>query len=161
MFVAAAPGFETLGDAVVRGLAELGAGAALDATGADDPVLAAEANRYAADLFLAFRARRRSRAAVAATSSRAASGPRRATRWPRRSARSWRRSSEATRGIAGRAYAVLRETRMAAVICEPVAQADVDAMRAWSSAAPTSPRRWSAASAAASSSPPTENDAAD
>ena len=33
----------------------LGADAALDATGADDPVLAAEANRYAADLFLAFR----------------------------------------------------------------------------------------------------------
>ena len=32
--------------------------------------------------------------------------------------------------VAGRAYAVLRETRMAAVICEPVAQVDVDGMRA-------------------------------
>jgi len=31
--------------------------------------------------------------------------------------------------VAGRTYAVLRETRMAAVICEPVAQGDVDAMR--------------------------------
>ena len=33
-------------------------------------------------------------------------------------------------GTSGRTYAVLRETRMAAVICEPVAQVDVDAMRA-------------------------------
>ena len=76
VFVAAAPGFETLADAVVRGLAELGAGAVLDASGADDPVLAAEANRYAADLFLALPRRRRARAAGAATSSRAASAPR-------------------------------------------------------------------------------------
>ena len=30
---------------------------------------------------------------------------------------------------AGRTYAVLRETRMAAVICEPVAAEDVGAMR--------------------------------
>ena len=56
VFVAAAPGFETLARTVVRELDEIGAGAALDATGADDPILAAEANRYAADLFLAFRA---------------------------------------------------------------------------------------------------------
>ncbi len=33
VFVAAAPGFETLANLVVRGLVELGAGAALDATG--------------------------------------------------------------------------------------------------------------------------------
>jgi hypothetical protein len=32
--------------------------------------------------------------------------------------------------IIGRTYAVLRETRMAAVICEPVAQVDVAATRA-------------------------------
>jgi N-acetylmuramoyl-L-alanine amidase len=129
VFVAAAPGFETLAGAVVRGLAELGAGAALDATGADDPVLAAEANRYAADLFLAFRpgdapgcrcsyfssGRFRSEAgyAVAEAVSEELSPI---------------LGGEAC--VAGRAYAVLRETRMAAVICEPVAQADVEGMRA-------------------------------
>ena len=106
-----------------------GAGAALDATGADDPVLAAEANRYAADLFLAFRpgdtpgcrcsyfesGRFRSEAghAVAEAVSEELSPI---------------LGSEAD--VAGRAYAVLRETRMAAVICEPVAAADVDGMRA-------------------------------
>ena len=129
VFVAAAPGFETLAGAVVRELAELGAGAALDATGADDPVLAAEANRYAADLFLAFRpgdapgcrcsyfesGRFRSEAGHAVAEAV---------------------SAELTpilggdACIAGRTYTVLRETRMAAVICEPVAQADVDGMRA-------------------------------
>ena len=56
VFVAAAPGFETLARTVVRELNEIGAGAALDATGATDPILAAEANRYTAHLFLAFRA---------------------------------------------------------------------------------------------------------
>ena len=124
MFVAAAPGFETLANLVVRGLVELGAGAALDATGADDPVLAAEANRYAADLFLAFRAgdapgcrcsyyesgRFRSEAGHAVADA---------------VSRSWRRSSAASPAWPGRTYAVLRETRMAAVICEPVAADDV------------------------------------
>jgi N-acetylmuramoyl-L-alanine amidase len=129
VFVAAAPGFETLAGAVVRELAELGAGAALDASGADDPILAAEANRYAADLFLAFRpgdgpgcrcsyyssGRFRSEAghAVAEAVSEELSPI---------------LGGDAC--IAGRAYAVLRETRMAAVICEPVAQSDVDGMRA-------------------------------
>ncbi len=129
VFVAAAPGFETLAGAVVRELAELGAGAALDATGADDPVLAAEANRYAADLFLAFRpgdapgcrcsyfesGRFRSEAGHAVAEAVSAElSP----------------ILGEDSSIAGRAYAVLRETRMAAVICEPVAQADVDGMRA-------------------------------
>ena len=59
VFVAATPGFETLGDAVCRGLAEVGAGALLDTTGADDRTIAAEANRFAADLFLARPPRRR------------------------------------------------------------------------------------------------------
>jgi N-acetylmuramoyl-L-alanine amidase len=124
VFVAAAPGFETLANLVVRGLVDLGAGAALDASGADDPVLAAEANRYAADLFLAFRAgdvagcrcsyyesgRFRSEAgrAVADAVSRELAPI---------------LGGEA--GAVGRTYAVLRETRMAAVICEPVAAEDV------------------------------------
>jgi N-acetylmuramoyl-L-alanine amidase len=128
VFVAAAPGFERLAGTVVRELNEAGAGAALDATGATDPVLAAEANRYAAHLFLAFRAgdapgcrcsyyesgRFRSEAGYAVADAVS------------------RELAPILGGepcVAGRTYAVLRETRMAAVICEPVALADVEAMR--------------------------------
>jgi N-acetylmuramoyl-L-alanine amidase len=128
VFVAAAPGFETLARTVVRELNEIGAGAALDATGATDPILAAEANRYTAHLFLAFRAgdapgcrcsyyesgRFRSEAGYAVADAVS------------------RELAPILGGepcVAGRTYAVLRETRMAAVICEPVAQGDVDAMR--------------------------------
>ena len=99
----------------------------LDASGADDSVLAAEANRYAADLFLAFRAGD----APGCRCSYYESG---------------RFRSEAGHAVAeavsaelapllggdacvsGRTYAVLRETRMAAVICEPVAADDVASM---------------------------------
>jgi N-acetylmuramoyl-L-alanine amidase len=129
VFVASSPGFEALAGAVVHELLEVGAAAALDASGAADSVLAAEANRYAADLFLAFRpgdapgcrcsyfesGRFRSEAghavaeAVSAELAPVLGGD---------------------ASVTGRAYAVLRETRMAAVICEPVAQVDVDAMRA-------------------------------
>jgi hypothetical protein len=129
VFVASAPGFETLAGAVVHELLAVGAAAALDASGATDPVLAAEANRYAADLFLAFRPGD----APGCRCSYFESG---------------RFRSEAGHAVAqavsaelavllggdpciiGRTYAVLRETRMAAVICEPVAQLDVEAMRA-------------------------------
>jgi N-acetylmuramoyl-L-alanine amidase len=128
VFLAAAPGFETLARSVVRELNELGAGAALDATGATDPILAAEANRYTAHLFLAFRAgdapgcrcsyyesgRFRSEAGFAVADAVS------------------RELAPILGGepcVAGRTYAVLRETRMAAVICEPVAQGDVEAMR--------------------------------
>ncbi len=91
-------------------------------------MLAAEANRYAADLFLAFRAGD----ASGCRCSYYESG---------------RFRSEAGHAVAdavsrelapilggepcalGRTYAVLRETRMAAVICEPVAAEDVGGMR--------------------------------
>jgi N-acetylmuramoyl-L-alanine amidase len=129
VFVAAAPGFETLASVVVRELAELGAGAALDATGADDPVLAAEANRYAADLFLAFRAGD----APGCRCSYFASGRFRSEGGYAVAEAVSQELAPILGGdpcAAGRTYAVLRETRMAAVICEPVAQADIDAMRA-------------------------------
>jgi N-acetylmuramoyl-L-alanine amidase len=127
VFVAATPGFETLAGAVVRELLEAGAAAALDVSGASDSVLAAEANRYTADLFLAFRAGD----AAECRCSYFESG---------------RFRSEAGHAVAeavsaelaallggepcttGRMYAVLRETRMAAVICEPVAADDVASM---------------------------------
>ena len=46
--------------------------------------------------------------------------------------------------VARRAYPVLRETRMAAVVCELVADGDVDAVAAVvAPVAATSPARWS------------------
>jgi N-acetylmuramoyl-L-alanine amidase len=128
VFVAAAPEFESLAHLVVRGLVELGAAAALDAGSTDDHELAGEANRYDADLFLAFRVGD----SPGCRCSYYESG---------------RFRSEAGRAVAqavseqlvgvlggepcasGRTYIVLRETRMAAVICEPVAPADVESMR--------------------------------
>ncbi len=82
VFVAAAPGFETLANLVVRGLVEKPRpGAALDAQRRRQMtrVLAAEANRYAADLFLAFRVGDGPWAVAAATTSRVGSAPRPAT----------------------------------------------------------------------------------
>src|SRR6266511_1301262 len=57
VFLTAAPGFEALGDAVCRGLAEAGAGALLDSAGSDDSTTAIAANEFGAALFLALRAR--------------------------------------------------------------------------------------------------------
>lgn len=127
VFVAAAPGFETLANLVVRELVDLGATATLDATGAVDHVLAAEANRYSADLFLAFR----SADSPGCRCCYFASG-----RF--RSEAGFAVADAVSRELApifdgqpctsGRTYDVLRETRMAAVICEPVAASDLEAM---------------------------------
>ncbi len=128
VFVAASPGFDALASAVVHGLGEAGAATALDTSGADDASLAAEANRYRAELFLAFRAgdtpgcrclfyasdRFRSETGFAVASAVA-----------ERLTPVLGRTADAC----GKSYAVLRETRMAAVLCEPVAEGDVDAMR--------------------------------
>jgi N-acetylmuramoyl-L-alanine amidase len=82
VFVAAAPGFDALAALVVHGLAEAGAATVLDVSGADDSEIAAAANRYEADLFLAFRT---GDALGAATiSPRAASARKPATRSPLR-----------------------------------------------------------------------------
>ena len=125
-----------------RELVESGAGAALDATGADDPVLAAEANRYAADLFLAVRAGDAPGLPVQLLRVGPLPVRGRATRSPTRSAPS---SAPVLAGdgdaACGRTYAVLRETRMAAVVCEPVgARRRRRHARARRARAPTSPR---------------------
>ena len=128
VFVAAPPGLNTLGSAVAHGLIDAGATVTVDASGAEDSALAAAANRSAADLFLALRY-----------------GDEPGCRCSY--FQSGRFRSEAGFGIAsaineelaplvgsegrvcGRAYPVLRETRMAAVICEPVPADDLDGIR--------------------------------
>ena len=128
MFVAAPPGLHTLGSSVAHGLIEAGAAVTLDASGAEDSALAAAANRSVADLFLAVRygdepgcrclyfesGRFRSEAGFGIAS---AINEELATF-----------VSSASR-VCGRAYPVLRETRMAAVVCEPVPADDLEGVR--------------------------------
>lgn len=127
IYVAAAPGLSVLGEQVTRGLLNAGSRALLDTSGADDSLLASGANRFDADLFLGLRLGD----AVGCHCAYFASGHFR---------------SEAGHTIAhaihdelvdrlsldvdvsGKAYAALRETRMAAVVCEVVPDGDVEAM---------------------------------
>jgi N-acetylmuramoyl-L-alanine amidase len=128
VLVAATPGLVVLGDHVVRSLTEMGAWAILDGSGDEESWLAQGANRFGADLLLALR-------------------PGARPGWRCEYFASGRFRSEAGRAIAtaihaeltplirspdelsGKAYALLRETRMAAVVCEVVPADDIDAMR--------------------------------
>jgi N-acetylmuramoyl-L-alanine amidase len=129
VFITTAPGFEALGDAVCRGLAEAGAGALLDSAGSDDSTTAAAANQFGAALFLALRAGTGDEGCLCTYFSsgtfRSEAGFRVATA-----------VQDELRGVlptapdpCGKAYGILRETRMAAVVCELVDQGDVTAMR--------------------------------
>ncbi|HEY8217766.1 MAG TPA: peptidoglycan-binding protein [Acidimicrobiia bacterium] len=127
VYVVTAPGLAVLGERVARGLLDAGANALLDATGDDDSFVAAEANRFEADLLLALRAGDAGRRCAYFAAPRFTSEV----------------GHEVANGIAaelahvlagepevtGRAYPVLRETRMPAVVCELVSEDDVDAMR--------------------------------
>jgi N-acetylmuramoyl-L-alanine amidase len=128
VFLTTAPGFEALGDAVARGLVEAGAGALLDTSGADDSVIAASANQFGAALFLALRA--------------GADGDCLCSYFATRTFRSeagYRVAGAvhaelagvlpSAPGPSGKAYPILRETRMAAVVCELSARGDVAGMR--------------------------------
>src|SRR5581483_2584635 len=55
LYLAVEPGLDALGDVVAKGLVELGADVLLDGSGEEDSMVASEANRYAADLFLGLR----------------------------------------------------------------------------------------------------------
>lgn len=128
IYVASTPGLAAIGDQVVKLLLDTGAVAVHDASGGDDSEIAAEANRFDADLFLALRAgdgaghrcayfaspRYHSEVGAAVANEIDASLQ------PVLPARS---------GVEGKAYAVLRETRMPAVVCEPVDGDDVEEMR--------------------------------
>jgi N-acetylmuramoyl-L-alanine amidase len=127
VYVAAAPGLTALGEQVTRGLSEAGASVTLDGWGDDDSQLAAAANRYEADLFLALRP--------------GDPGGCRCTYFESGRFRSERGFAVASAiseeltpllpssaGVAGKAYAALRETRMTAVVCELVDEGDAEGM---------------------------------
>ncbi len=130
VYLAVEPGLDVVGEVVAKGLMELGADVLVDASGEDDSVVAAEANRYGADLFLGLRfgdlPGRCACDYFASQASRSEGGCHVAHCI----------MDELTSALgqpaaepAGRAYAILRETRMPAVVCQPVQADDVDGVR--------------------------------
>jgi N-acetylmuramoyl-L-alanine amidase len=127
VYVAAAPGLAVLGEQVTRGLLEAGSRALLDTSGADDSLLANGANRFDADLFLGLRLGD----AVGCQCAYFASGRFRSEAGHTiahaiHDELAGRLSRDVT--VSGKAYAALRETRMAAVVCDVAPDGDVDAM---------------------------------
>lgn len=131
VFVAVGPEFQTLGDVIGRALSGAGAQTITDLSGEDDSTIAARANQYRADLFIGIRAGDRTGCRChyfASGEFRSEAGFRVAT--------AIQAELEPVLGAAegdgpcGRSFAILRETRMAAVVCEPVGDHDVDAMGA-------------------------------
>src|SRR5581483_2305068 len=127
VFVAAKPELVALGERVAKDLVDAGAEVVLDASGNEDAVIADEANRFVADLFLAlrtgdsgcrcayyahgdFRSEAGYSVAVAIHDALTELLP-------------------GDEGVCGRSYANLRETRMAAVVCEVVPEGHIEAMR--------------------------------
>jgi hypothetical protein len=123
VFVGVPPGLSAVGDAVVRGLGGAGAVAVLDSSGEDESMVARAANAFHADLCLWIRSTvdgephclyfetagfRSEGGVVAATAIRDSVVPVLGT----------------DLAVAGRAYPILRETTMAAVVCELVPDGD-------------------------------------
>jgi N-acetylmuramoyl-L-alanine amidase len=128
VYVAAAPGLAALGEQVAKSLVDAGADAVLDASGEHETVVADEANRFGAHLFLALRTGDAAcRCAYFATGDfRSEAGFALATAIHAELAPILPTDA----GVCGKAYASLRETRMTAVVCDLVPDDDVDAMRA-------------------------------
>lgn len=128
VYLVAAPGFEAVGAAAGRALSDVGAVNLLDTTGDDDAEIAAAANRFGADLLLALRSASTTVCGCAYFASRAF-----------RSEAGHRVAGTLTDELAtvldalelphGRTSRILRETRMAAVVCELAPRDDVAAMR--------------------------------
>jgi N-acetylmuramoyl-L-alanine amidase len=129
IYLAIAPGFEQIGSVVSRGVGELGAQVIADTSGQEDSRLAARANRWGADLFLALRAGDPSTCRCLYFESgdfRSEAGYQiaRSICAELAAGSAWDGES----GLCGRTRAALRETRMAAVICALVSEDDAAAM---------------------------------
>jgi N-acetylmuramoyl-L-alanine amidase len=129
VYLAVTPGFEWLGESLRHELGSNGAHALLDATGDAPPAVIRSANGFQADLFVALRHGTDPACRCSYFESgrfRSETGYRMATAI----------SGELTAllgvdgVVGGRTYALLRETRMAATVCEPAAATDVARMRA-------------------------------
>jgi N-acetylmuramoyl-L-alanine amidase len=131
VYITAGAGLELLAGHLARGLRDAGAHATLEASDDDDSRVAAAANAFAADLFLAVRPR------VETIDEPDADATCRCYFYASRAFRAEAGYAVATAlaeqlgtalggaGVAcGRAYTVLRETSMTAVVCEPVIEGD-------------------------------------
>jgi N-acetylmuramoyl-L-alanine amidase len=133
VYLAVAPEFQTLGDVVGRALSGAGAQTITDLSGEDDSTVAGRANQYRADLFLGVRAGDRSGCRChyfASGDFRSEAGYRIAGAVQAELDAVLGRRSGEDETPSGRSFAILRETRMAAVVCEPVGERDVEAMGA-------------------------------
>lgn len=132
VYVAVAPEFQTLGDVIGRSLSAAGAQTITDLSGEDDSTIAGRANQYRADLFLGLRAGDRSGCRChhfASGDFRSEGGYRVARAIQEELERVLGPAGdEGDAGPSGRTFAILRETRMAAVVCEPVGERDPEAM---------------------------------
>jgi N-acetylmuramoyl-L-alanine amidase len=127
LFLVSEPGLAALGSSVARGLSSLGAIVGLDTSGDDPGVIATEANRFQAGAFIALAsgAEPGVRCAYFANQSfRSEAGYWLAVRLTE----SLRSTCKDVGEPIGRTYRLLRETRMAAVVCELVARDDGEAM---------------------------------
>jgi len=126
LYVCADPGLDALARRVAQGLEDAGADLVLEATGDDESEAALAANRFAADLCLVVRPGSASKPRsfyFASGRFRSEAGYRTADRVLEEL------TSILGQGeVCGRSYALLRETRMPAVICEPAAAHDVRTM---------------------------------
>jgi N-acetylmuramoyl-L-alanine amidase len=131
VYVAVGPEFQTLGDVIGRSLSGLGAQTITDLSGEDDATLAQRANQYRADLFVGVRAGDRPGCHChyfAQGEFRSEAGF--------RVAQAIQAELQPVLGCAqddgpfGRTFSILRDTQMAAVVCEPVGELDVSAMGA-------------------------------
>jgi N-acetylmuramoyl-L-alanine amidase len=122
VFIASDSGFSTLAELVADRLAHRGAATLLDVSGATERMLASLANHSAAELFLLIRfgsAPGFHCAYYQSPNFRSEAGYRYAT-----AIHGSVSTCAATGTNAGMMYPALRETRMAAVVCEPTAEAD-------------------------------------
>jgi hypothetical protein len=128
VYLAVEPGLDALGELVGKGLGDAGADV-LEGGGQEDSVAAAEANVFKAELFFGLRFGDMPGCTCdyfAARSFRSEAGFRVACSVLTELAAALGCATEEPRG---RTYAVLRETRMPAVVCQPAQADDVDAVR--------------------------------
>jgi N-acetylmuramoyl-L-alanine amidase len=129
VYLAAEPGLDALGELVGKGLGDGGADVLFDNGGQDDSVVAAEANAFKAELFFGLRFGDMPGCTCdyfATRDFRSEAGFRVACAVLSELASALGCAAEDPRG---RTYAVLRETRMPAVVCQPAQADDTDAVR--------------------------------
>lgn len=128
VYVVCEPGLEAFGESVARELARLGADTVVERSASDESSAAAAANNFDAGVCVSLR----SGDSAGCRCSYFESGRYRSEtgfHLARRVLEELANTGWADGATAGRTYALLRETRMPAVVVEPLESGDVEAMR--------------------------------